>query len=154
MAPQRVLKAAARRAYQRSGLAGRVRLAFTDCLGPCSEANVVCLYLHGYLTVATGPWHFHLCVNDHRGTPSEELCGIRRVARASFYRRLDASGAPTTWGLRLWNGRGEQMASVLFPNPHCDEQFNRLAAPRWEKTRLWDDLHQRYADATESPSHG
>ena len=25
----------------------RVRLAFTDCLGPCSEANVIFVYLHG-----------------------------------------------------------------------------------------------------------
>jgi hypothetical protein len=24
-----------------------LRLAFTDCLGPCSEANVIFLYLHG-----------------------------------------------------------------------------------------------------------
>lgn len=47
MAPHRALKAAARRAYERSGLAGRVRLAFADCLGPCSEANVVFVYLHG-----------------------------------------------------------------------------------------------------------
>jgi hypothetical protein len=47
MAPQRILRSAARRAYRLSGLAGRVRLAFTDCLGPCSEANVVFLYLHG-----------------------------------------------------------------------------------------------------------
>lgn len=47
MAPQRALRSGARRAYQRSGLAGRVRLAFTDCLGPCSEANVVFLYLRG-----------------------------------------------------------------------------------------------------------
>ena len=28
--------------------------------------------LDGYLTVDPGPWHFHLCVNDHRGTP----CGF------------------------------------------------------------------------------
>lgn len=28
-------------------MAGRLRLAFTDCLGPCSEANVVFLYLAG-----------------------------------------------------------------------------------------------------------
>ena len=26
---------------------GRLRLAFTDCLGPCSEANVVFVYLAG-----------------------------------------------------------------------------------------------------------
>lgn len=45
--PPRVLKAATRRAFRRSGLDGRVRLAFTDCLGPCSEANVVFVYSHG-----------------------------------------------------------------------------------------------------------
>ena len=36
-----------RRAFRDSGVAGRLRLAFTDCLGPCSEANVVFLYLAG-----------------------------------------------------------------------------------------------------------
>jgi len=46
LSPQRTLKAMLRRLYRASGLDGRVRLAFTDCLGPCSEANVVCLYLH------------------------------------------------------------------------------------------------------------
>src|SRR6267378_5454946 len=42
--------------------------------------------LDGYLTIDTGPWHFHLCVNDHRGARSEELARIRRVARAAFFR--------------------------------------------------------------------
>jgi len=45
--PPRVLKAATRRAFRRSGLDGRVRLALTDCLGPCSEANVVFVYALG-----------------------------------------------------------------------------------------------------------
>ena len=45
--PPRVLKAEIRRAYRAAGLDGAVRLAFTDCLGPCSEANVAFLYLHG-----------------------------------------------------------------------------------------------------------
>jgi (2Fe-2S) ferredoxin len=43
----RALRVAARRAFRRAGLDGRVRLVFTDCLGPCSEANVVFLYVHG-----------------------------------------------------------------------------------------------------------
>ena len=47
LSPQRTLKATLRRLYKASGLDGRVRLAFTDCLGPCSEANVIMLYLHG-----------------------------------------------------------------------------------------------------------
>ena len=36
-----------RRAFREAGVEGRLRLAFTDCLGPCSEANVVFLYLAG-----------------------------------------------------------------------------------------------------------
>jgi cobaltochelatase CobN len=43
----RALKAAMRRAFRQAGLDGQVRLAFSDCLGPCSEANVVFLYLDG-----------------------------------------------------------------------------------------------------------
>ena len=45
--PPRVLRAGVKRAMKRSGLDGQVRLAFTECLGPCSEANVVFLYLRG-----------------------------------------------------------------------------------------------------------
>jgi cobaltochelatase CobN len=47
LSPQRTLKALARRAFKAAGLDGHVRLAFTECLGPCSEANVMLLYLHG-----------------------------------------------------------------------------------------------------------
>ena len=43
----RILKTEVRRAYRESGLEGSVRLCFTDCLGPCSEANVAFLYLRG-----------------------------------------------------------------------------------------------------------
>ena len=35
-----------RRAFREARLDG-LRLAFTDCLGPCSEANVIFLYVHG-----------------------------------------------------------------------------------------------------------
>lgn len=101
--------------------------------------------LDGYLTVDTGPWHFHLCVNDHRGTKSVELARIRRVARAAFFRTLGESCSPMSWGLRLWNGRGEQMITLLFPNPYYDEQFQRLKEPRWDKTELWEDFLRRYA---------
>jgi len=45
--PPRTLKREMRRVFRQAELEGRVRLAFTDCLGPCSEANVVLLYLHG-----------------------------------------------------------------------------------------------------------
>jgi cobaltochelatase CobN len=41
------LKREMRRAFRRAGLDGRARLAFSDCLGPCSEANVIFVYLDG-----------------------------------------------------------------------------------------------------------
>ncbi len=102
--------------------------------------------LDGYLTVDTGLWHFHLCVNNHRGTKSPELARVRRVARAAFFRTVGEGAAPRSWGLRLWNGRAEQMATVLFPSPYYDEAFKRLPEPQWEKTKLWEDLRARYAD--------
>ena len=45
LAPAGRLKSVARKAFEASGLSGRVRMAFTECLGPCSESNVVFLYL-------------------------------------------------------------------------------------------------------------
>ena len=43
----RIARPATRRAFDGAGLQGRVRFAFSECLGPCSEANVVFVYLHG-----------------------------------------------------------------------------------------------------------
>jgi hypothetical protein len=44
LAPAGRLKSVAKKAYEASGLSGRVRMAFTECLGPCSESNVLFLY--------------------------------------------------------------------------------------------------------------
>ena len=46
--PPRTLKPAIRRRLKRAELEGRARVAFTDCLGPCSEANVLFLFLDGH----------------------------------------------------------------------------------------------------------
>jgi cobaltochelatase CobN len=43
----RFARPALRRLFDAAGLQGQVRLAFSECLGPCSEANVVFVYLHG-----------------------------------------------------------------------------------------------------------
>ena len=77
--------------------------------------------LDGYLTVAFGTSHFHLCIGPHKGPRSnptpQELADHRRTARAELYRRLDKSGSPVSWCLRLFNGRDEQQATILLPNP-------------------------------------
>jgi hypothetical protein len=105
--------------------------------------------LDGYLTVDTGAWHFHLCVNDHRGAATLEQARVRRVARAAFFQTDGGTCVPGTWGLRLWNGRGEQMITIFFPNPWLDEASERrVHEPRWDRTALWDDLRRRYARPT------
>lgn len=103
--------------------------------------------LDGYLTVDTGAWHFHLCVGDHRGAPTPERARRRRVARAAFFRTDGGSCVPGSWGLRLWNGHGEQMVTVYFPNPWLDDRLERVREPRWERTELWERLRATYAVA-------
>jgi len=45
--PPRTLKPAIRRRMKAAALDGVARVAFTDCLGPCSEANVLFVFLDG-----------------------------------------------------------------------------------------------------------
>jgi hypothetical protein len=102
----------------------------------------------GYLTVDTGPWHFHLCVDDHHARGDEELARVRRVARAAFFRTDGGTCVPTSWGLRLWNGRGEQMITVFFPSPFYDAATDtRRREPEWSRTALWEDFRARWAVA-------
>ena len=103
--------------------------------------------LDGYLTVDLGAWHFHLCVGEHRGAATAEQAALRRVVRAAFFRTDGGSCAPGSWGVRLWNGHGEQMITVFFPNPWLDDAEHRIREPRWNKTALWDDLRARYASS-------
>jgi hypothetical protein len=101
--------------------------------------------LDGYLTVDTGPWHFHLCVNDHAGVATVERARRRRVARAVFYRERGDACVPTSWGLRLWNGQGEQMVTVLFPSPYLEPDGRMRGEPDWTRLALWDDFRRRFA---------
>jgi hypothetical protein len=110
--------------------------------------------LDGYLTVAFGPSHFHLCIGPHKGsrknpTP-EALARHRRTARAELYRRLDKSGAPVSWGLRLFNGHGEQQATILLPNPFLAPDSGKvLKTSDWARLDLWDQLRSRWLGLTE-----
>jgi hypothetical protein len=104
--------------------------------------------LDGYLTVAFGASHFHLCIGAHNGPHSnptpEALARYRRTARAELYRRLDRSGSPTSWGLRLFNGEGEQQLTILLPNPFLAEGDKVLPEPDWARLALWDQLRARW----------
>jgi hypothetical protein len=110
--------------------------------------------LDGYLTVAFGASHFHLCIGPTQGprhdpTPPA-LARHRQTARAELYRRLDRSGAPASWGLRLFNGAGEQQLTILLPNPFLSAEGDKLVQePDWSRLALWDELRARWTGSTE-----
>ena len=108
--------------------------------------------LDGYLTVAFGAWHFHLCIGEHKGshrhpTPPA-LAHHRRTARAELFRRLDPAGAPSSWGAHLFNGAGEQQITIFFPNPFLSPDGDRvLRQPDWSQLALWDEMRARFTGA-------
>jgi len=111
--------------------------------------------LDGYLTIDFGHWHFHLCIGEHRGTPrnptSEDLARHRRTARAELYRRLREGDRPSSWGLRLFNGAGEQQMTVFLPNPYLTGEQRILKEPVWEHLALWDHLRAEYLGLPPDP---
>jgi len=124
-------------------------------VGPCIEGAVFEIrfeqapkkvsVLDGYLTVDLGHWHFHLCIGEHKGTRSAELASKRRVAKAAFFEtkgnRCIGGGS---YGLRMWNGFGEQMTTVFLPNPRLSDEMKVLKEPQWERLRLWFELRHRF----------
>lgn len=111
--------------------------------------------MDGYLTVDFGPWHFHLCIGEHKGSAdhpaSPELALHRRTARAELYRHVDDEGAPTSWGLRLFNGKDEQQMTVYLPNPFLSDDLNILDKPDWSRLALWDHLRKTYLGLDPDP---
>ncbi len=110
----------------------------------------------GYLTVDTGEYHFHLYIGEPEGKASPpsnaELTRQRKVSRAVFFseRREGGKGClPGSWGFRMWNGLGEQMITIYFPNPYFDKQ-SMLKEPQWERLQLWERMRDQYAGAAES----
>ncbi|MBI3800834.1 MAG: hypothetical protein HY268_28135 [Deltaproteobacteria bacterium] len=124
--------------------------------GPCIQGAVFEVQLteqpkkiamfDGYLTVDVGPWHFHLCIDEHKDVPVAELARQRQVARAAFFQDKRSTGHVLgSWGLRLWNGLGEQMITIFFPNPYLTDAQKIRPEPDWRRLTLWQQLRQRYA---------
>lgn len=102
----------------------------------------------GYVTVEFGSWHFHLCIGDTKGPPANptrpELAAHRRAARAELYRQLKDDGTPNSWGLRLFNGKGEQQITVFLPSPFLSDDLEPLPSPDWSRLAMWDALRKTY----------
>lgn len=123
-------------------------------VGPCIEGAVfevrfveapAVRYSDGYLTVDLGPWHFHLCIEEHKGSSSQELRRNRTVAKAALYeRRGKGCAGGRTWGIRLWNGYGEQMTTVFLPNPQLTDDMQFIKMPDWNRLELYYKLRATY----------
>jgi hypothetical protein len=118
------------------------------------HAPTTCGMLDGYLTVAFGHSHFHICIGPHKGTKreptSEALALHRRTSRAELYRRLDRSGAPISWGIRLFNGQDEQQITILLPNPFLSPETDKIMkTPDWSRLALWDLVRERWLGLSE-----
>jgi hypothetical protein len=128
-------------------------------VGPCMQGAVFEIrfveapqvrYSDGYLTVDLGPWHFHLCVEQHKGSRSEELRRIRPVAKAAFWEQRPLK--PTnqcgcggrSWGLRFWNGYGEQMTTVFLPNARLTDDMQMLKHADWSRLALYYQLRSEF----------
>lgn len=103
----------------------------------------------GYLTVAFGAAHFHICIGEHTGAEARPvppaLAHHRRTSRAEMYRRLCRAGTPVSWGIRLFNGHGEQQITILLPNPFLHPETGKiLKTPDWSRLELWDRLRARW----------
>ena len=110
----------------------------------------------GYLTVAFGVPHFHICIGDHKGPHnnrvSPEVAHHRRTSRAELYRRLSSHDkTPVSWGLRLFNGKNEQQITVLLPNPFLHPETDKiLKKPDWSRLAMWDKLRARWLGFAEA----
>ena len=98
--------------------------------------------MDGYATVSFKDWHFHICIGEHKGA-AEELRKIRPTSRAGLYRMLH-NDKPTSWGLRLFNGAGEQQITFLLPHPYLSDDQQIMKEPDWSRLALWDRLRQKY----------
>jgi len=110
----------------------------------CAHAPKSITLHDGYLTVHFGRTHFHLCIGENTAA-LPALRQHRRTARAELFRGLDKTEAPITWGLRLFNGAGEQQMTVFFPNPFLSDDDGIRATPDWSRLELWETVCRCYA---------
>lgn len=129
-------------------------------VGPCIQGSVFEIrliqkpkritLLDGYLTVDTGPWHFHLCIGKTKGTSKNptppELAKIRQAGKAAFFHMKTTShnGLGGSWGFRMWNGADQQMVTLFFPNPWLTDQQKICKEPDMSRLELWNRMKEKY----------
>lgn len=110
----------------------------------------------GEVTVDFGSWHFHLWIGQRPENPQRfmdaDFACQQQTTRAELYRRINAAGTPSSWHIRLLNGRGETQFGAFLPSPFFSADFSQqLDPPDWERLALWDKLRQTYLGAGPDP---
>ena len=125
--------------------------------GAAYEIKALCApritLLDGYATLDFEAWHIHLCLGETAGDASnptsKNVAEIRPCKRAELY-RIMRGGSPVSWGLRLFNGNGDQQLTVLLPNPFLDND-DQPCSPDFERLALWDQLRLNYLSLKPDP---
>ncbi|MEM9097287.1 MAG: hypothetical protein AAGC79_02085 [Pseudomonadota bacterium] len=115
----------------------------------CPTAPEKISLLDGYLTVMFGNGgHFHLCIGENRGTEAfptpPELMARRKPSKAQMFRGFGGDGCPTTWGFEMWNGEGEPMISIFFPNPFIEDDDSLSETPDFSRLATWRAISKRW----------
>ncbi len=105
--------------------------------------------MDGYLTVMFGNGgHFHLCIGENRGTADHptppELMARRKPSKAQIFRGFGRDGFPVTWGFEMWNGSGEPMISIFFPNPFIEDDDSLSETPDFTRLACWRAIAKRW----------
>lgn len=105
--------------------------------------------MDGYLTVMFGNGgHFHLCIGENMGSEafptSPELRAHRKPSKAQMFRGFGGDGCPTTWGFEMWNGKGEPMLSVFFPNPFIEDNDSLSETPDFSRLACWRTISKTW----------
>jgi hypothetical protein len=77
----------------------------------------------------------------------QELRRNRPVAKAAcFERRGKGCGGGRSWGLRFWNGYGEQMTmtTVFLPSPRISDDHQLLREPDWSRLEAYYRLRAKF----------
>ena len=86
-----------------------------------------------------------MCIGPHKGSSSEELRQKRPVAKVAFFeRRGKGCAGGRSWGLKMWNGYGEQMTTVFLPNPNLTDEQQYIRTPDWSRLQAYYALRQRF----------
>ncbi len=116
----------------------------------CPQAPTQVDLTGGYLTIFFGVTHFHICIGINSGGTRESQQN-RTTQRAEYYRDLDKTGAPVSWGFRMYSGAGDQQLTILFPNPFVSECDKILDTPDWSRLSVWNKIQKKYFNRSEDP---